>query len=114
MQASLAVINVTRNKEVEIFSGSRPSDLEFYPGSNEAEHEEPNESAEFSQIPGVLQERIGQTDLFSTEEVDNFSDLLPSSMTMQAQQTSPPNEANPRQTPLSRVNEFFNEQINFN
>lgn len=135
------MINVTKNREVEIFCGnpqgrknqefealnSRPRD--------EAEEEKEAESLAPSSAPQITRQppphRIDSMDLFSAEELQNFSDLLPSgqipSITMTKTQSGEGGQEEQaedigevkgsteqyEQTALSKMNAFFNQQIDF-
>ena len=100
--ASLAVINVTQNKEVEIFAGGgNQVQLNCSPAQNDtfggpsANHEADNQPEEEKNTSLVLSDRnqmvdfypqqptqtlgnrIDDNDIFSQQELDNFSELLP-------------------------------------
>ena len=81
LDASLAVINVTQNREVEIFSGGGGFDLpreeEEEPASRREEEGLPEESKKEDVRSGG--KRIEHGELFSADELENFAELLPSS-----------------------------------
>ena len=86
-----------------------------------------------SAMPSFQPKRIEQEDLFTADELDNFSELLPSNVMPQLRQQDEQDERNDeaamfnqeetgevegsteqyQQTALSKMNEFFNQQIDF-